>query len=613
VTKRTVLLRFALLAAGLLAAAAVVGIGLSALVGGWAGAAAIAVAFTVLLLAGWGIFAHNSSLFGHVIDGPLVHDRVLALTFDDGPSRDTTPRVLDALRAAGVQATFFVLGRHTEQHPDLVAQMRAEGHEVASHGYDHRLLPFASRDEVRTQLALTEDAILIATGTPPERLFRAPHGFRGPAVGRVTLEQGYRVVGWTKGVWDTARPGAEVIAERAERGFRPGAILLLHDADGSGQGGDRSQTAEALPRILSAADAAGYRFLTISEMAGHARPRRLTAWRVALVAALCAVLLEFTLRRVDTSALQAVDIGWWWVGASLAANLLSIVTKATVWKCCLDAVPDHRSVRYAQVVPALFVGFLLNTLLVARLGDLARIGVLARRLKIEGQPMRATTIAGTVVTEQVVIGVALAATLAAMAAALPVPKWARDLVLVFVMVVVVLGLALFGLELLARARRARTGGRVPARDSAAAWWRNAMRALEAFLNGLVSGQQLYRRPRLAGLAIVAGLVSWAAQIAGIFWALEAFGIDAGIGAAALVFLTTTLVQLFPILPGNVGVFQVAVNLTLVQAYGVSAATALAFGIGLQVIEVTLGAGLGFVFLSREGLSFAEARGLRASD
>ena len=373
-----------------------------------------------------------------------------------------TPRVLDALRAGGVKATFFVLGRHTEQHPDLVAQMRAEGHEVASHGYDHRLLPFASRDEVRTQLALTEDAVLVATGAPPERLFRAPHGFRGPAVGRITLEQGYRVVGWTKGVWDTARPGAEVIAERAERGFRPGAILLLHDADGSGQGADRTQTAEALPRILSSADAAGYRFLTISEMAGHAHPRRVTAWRAALVAALCAVVLEITLRRVDTSALQAVDIAWWWVAASLAANLLSIITKATVWKCCLDAVPDHRSVRYAQVVPALFVGFLLNTLLVARLGDLARIGVLARRLKIEGQPMRATTIAGTVVTEQVVIGVALAATLLAMAAALPVPKWARDLVLVFVMVIVVLGLALVGLELLpARGEHERADARRP--------------------------------------------------------------------------------------------------------------------------------------------------------
>jgi len=63
----------------------------------------------------------------------------------------------------------------------------------------------------------------------------------------------------------------------------------------------------------------------------------------------------------------------------------------------------------------------------------------------------------------------------------------------------------------------------------------------------------------------------------------------------------------------VGVFQVAVNLTLVQAYGVSTTTALAFGIGLQVIEVSLGAGLGFVFLSREGLSFSEARSLRASD
>ena len=78
-------------------------------------------------------------------------------------------------------------------------------------------------------------------------------------------------------------------------------------------------------------------------------------------------------------------------------------------------------------------------------------------------------------------------------------------------------------------------------------------------------------------------------------------------------MTTTLVQLFPVLPANIGIFQGAVYLPLVQAYGVGTATALAFSIGLQLIEMALGAGLGFFFLWREGLSLAEARHLPQDD
>ena len=89
----------------------------------------------------------------------------------------------------------------------------------------------------------------------------------------MTARRGYAVVGWTKGVWDTAKPGAEAIVRRTIGGFRPGGILLLHDADGSGAGADRSQTAEAVPKIVERAHAAGYELLTVSELAdAGARP-----------------------------------------------------------------------------------------------------------------------------------------------------------------------------------------------------------------------------------------------------------------------------------------------------------------------------------------------------
>ena len=132
-----------------------------------------------------------------------------------------------------------------------------------------------------------------ATGAAPAPLFRAPHGFRSPFLVPVARRLGYRVVGWTAGVWDTAKPGIERIVDRSVSRLYPGAILLLHDADGSGNGDDRSQTVEALPRILEAGKEQGLQFVTISELAGELRPRRRMALRAMLVAAavVCGVLI----------------------------------------------------------------------------------------------------------------------------------------------------------------------------------------------------------------------------------------------------------------------------------------------------------------------------------
>ena len=117
----------------------------------------------------------------------------------------------------------------------------------------------------------TEASLESALGYQPHPLlFRAPHGFRNPFVARATSRRGYAVVGWTKGVWDTAKPGVEAIVRRTTVGFRPGGILLLHDADGSGDGDDRSQTVEAVPEIVERAHAAGYELVTVSELATKA-------------------------------------------------------------------------------------------------------------------------------------------------------------------------------------------------------------------------------------------------------------------------------------------------------------------------------------------------------
>lgn len=208
-----------------------------------------------------GAFHRNSPIFGAPITRLRPRDgaRAVALTFDDGPNPDATPLILDALRERNVKATFFILGRHAEQWPELVERVAREGHSIGNHGYYHRKLHFKSPAYVRDDLERGTAAIERAANVHP-RLFRAPHGFRSPWVTAIARGLGQRTVGWSLGVWDSDRPGVEAIAKRTVEGARPGSILLLHDGDGYDPRGDRMQTARAVPLIVDRLQAQGYRF-----------------------------------------------------------------------------------------------------------------------------------------------------------------------------------------------------------------------------------------------------------------------------------------------------------------------------------------------------------------
>ena len=206
-----------------------------------------------------GAFHRNSFLFGRPMTRLRSAGLSVALTFDDGPNPDATPRILDALKARGVRATFFILGRHAEQWPDLVKRVADEGHAIGNHGYFHRKLHFKSPSYVRTDLTLGTQAIEHASGCRP-RFFRAPHGFRSPWVTSIARSLGQRTVGWSFGVWDSDRPGVDVIVDRILSKTEPGSILLLHDGDGYDPHGDRAQTAQAVPVIVDRLLAEGYRF-----------------------------------------------------------------------------------------------------------------------------------------------------------------------------------------------------------------------------------------------------------------------------------------------------------------------------------------------------------------
>jgi peptidoglycan/xylan/chitin deacetylase (PgdA/CDA1 family) len=212
-----------------------------------------------------GTYHRNSPVFGRAL-GSLPRSRgdgsAIALTFDDGPNPEATPRILDALRESGTVATFFLLGRHVERWPELAGRVADEGHVVGNHGWHHRKLHTQRPASVRTDLEMGTAAIVGATGSRP-RVFRAPHGFRSPWVTSIARSLGQRTIGWSLGVWDTAMPGVDAIVDRTVRGTRPGSILLLHDGDGYDALGNRTQTADAVPRIIAALASAGYRFVGV--------------------------------------------------------------------------------------------------------------------------------------------------------------------------------------------------------------------------------------------------------------------------------------------------------------------------------------------------------------
>lgn len=215
-------------------------------------------------LAAHGTWYRNSIVFGPVLSRLPGHESVISLTFDDGPNPRATPTILDVLAAERVPATFFVLGRHVSRWPELVRRTAAEGHQIANHGYWHRKLHCRSPGYVRADLTRGTREIERATGREP-RHFRAPHGFRSPWVTPIASSLGQRTVGWSLGVWDSARPGASEIARRALDGLRAGSILLLHDGDGYDDEGDRMQTAEALPAIIEGLRRRNFRFSTLPD------------------------------------------------------------------------------------------------------------------------------------------------------------------------------------------------------------------------------------------------------------------------------------------------------------------------------------------------------------
>ncbi len=192
----------------------------------------------------------------------------VALTFDDGPDPEWTPRILDILKARGVKAAFFIVGKNAEDYPGLVQRIFDEGHEIGNHTYSHANLAIMSPARMRLELNMTQRLIESITGRSTT-LFRPPYNADSTPTKIEELtplkiaqeELDYTVVLEKVDPQDWARPGTETIVERVKDLRREGNLVLLHDA-----GGDRSQTVEALPKIIDYLQMRGDRIVSLSEL-----------------------------------------------------------------------------------------------------------------------------------------------------------------------------------------------------------------------------------------------------------------------------------------------------------------------------------------------------------
>ncbi len=291
------------------------------------------------------------------------------------------------------------------------------------------------------------------------------------------------------------------------------------------------------------------------------------------------------------NAFQLVE--WSWVSIALGLNLLSVLIRSTAWQTVIRQALLPPRPAFPQVFSAFSVGLLANAVLPGRIGELARVAVLARRMP-RGQGITGRLL-GTVFAHRLFDVVPALLLTAFVLATARIPRWA----VTSIEIVAVIGVALFLLAILVAGRELR-----PLPEGAL-----AVRRLLAMAQ---RGLHVMREPKAAVLAALLQTLGWSVQLMAVWVMMKAFGIGAPLSAAAVVLLLMNVATIFPLWPGNIGLLQAVVALPLVS-YGVAYPTGLAFGLGLQVLEMSVGVGVGLLFLTREGLSFATLRQMPDQD
>lgn len=219
----------------------------------------------VLSAAGWNSMAPRSQLYGRTFIGVNGGSKLLALTYDDGPTRLWTPRLLEVLARHGVHATFFMMGNHVALSPDVARDVAAAGHVIGNHSYTHPNLIFSSRTQILAQLEACRRVLQDTIGQHSD-LFRPPFGGRRPDVLSLARRQGYVPVMWSVTAYDWNADPPSKIEGRIVHHVRGGDVILMHDGSHASLEADRSATIAATDRIIRRYKDQGYRFVTVPEM-----------------------------------------------------------------------------------------------------------------------------------------------------------------------------------------------------------------------------------------------------------------------------------------------------------------------------------------------------------
>jgi chitin deacetylase len=198
-----------------------------------------------------------------------ANDKLIALTFDDGPWPGYTAQILEILKKNNIKATFFVVGQVLQNYPDLGKRIVNEGHIIGNHTW-HHWYHFFNKQAAALEIDRTSDLIYKTTGTKTT-LFRPPGGILHNGLAAYAQSKDYTVVMWSADSIDYALPSPPVLVNRVLKQATPGGIVLLHDG-----GGPRKNTVAALPTMISKLRKKGYRFVTIPELLEHEEKQKKT-------------------------------------------------------------------------------------------------------------------------------------------------------------------------------------------------------------------------------------------------------------------------------------------------------------------------------------------------
>jgi len=288
-------------------------------------------------------------------------------------------------------------------------------------------------------------------------------------------------------------------------------------------------------------------------------------------------------------------VKWEWVVVAIALNLLSVIVRAFAWRTVINQALPKPHPSFPMVFSAFSVGLFANAVLPGRVGELARVAVLTRKMRLQGREDGTwAALVGTVFAHRLFDLVPTIGLIVYVLFTAQIPHWA----ITSLIVVGAVGFGLFAFAFMSARQHHRS-------------MLEGVGPVRRLVTMARFGLAVLHAPGPAAVAAFFQCLGWLCQFFAVYTAMRAFDIHAPLPAAGLVLLLMNVATLFPLWPGNIGLLQAVVALPL-RSYGVPAAKAVAFGFGLQAIEASVGVGIGMLFLAREGLSLAMLRHMPAA-